>query len=104
MFKNIILASMLSVFAVNSFANEMHNPHKKAPSSQKQEKKIFNIYCPVTGGPVNQTLKTVSYKGKTIGFCCPGCDKIFLSDPEKFLKNLSADGQHWTSKAKQQEH
>src|SRR5678816_2843767 len=35
------------------------------------------------------------YKGKTIGFCCAGCDKDFEKDPAKFMaiidKELAAE-------------
>jgi hypothetical protein len=31
-----------------------------------------NTACPFSGGPVNSAL-TASYNGKTVGFCCAGC-------------------------------
>ncbi len=54
--------------------------------------KIWNKYCPVRGEEVDPESPTVMYKGKKIGFCCPGCDKKFKADPEKYMKNLSEDG------------
>jgi YHS domain-containing protein len=44
---------------------------------------------------VNPSSKTVEYKGKVIGFCCPSANhqKTFLTNPEKYIKNLSEDGQ-----------
>ena len=53
---------------------------------------IWNAYCPVKGGEVDPEAPTVKYKGKTIGFCCPGCDNKFMAEPEKYMKNLSEDG------------
>lgn len=104
----IILALSLTLLAAPVLANEaQHQGHHKAKSEQKQTEKkapTFNKYCPVSGGVVAKESVIVEYKGKKIGFCCPGCDKIFLADPEKYLKNLSADGQIWIAKAKQQEH
>jgi Cu(I)/Ag(I) efflux system membrane fusion protein len=49
--------------------------------------------CPVMGTPINKEY-FVEYKGKTVYFCCPGCDAIFLADPEKYLPKLPqfADG------------
>jgi len=43
-------------------------------------------------------VKTVEYRGKLIGFCCAGCDKKFISDPENYMKNLSADGKIFIGK------
>jgi len=54
--------------------------------------KIFNKFCPILGEEIDEKVPTVEYKGKNIGFCCKGCDKKFLSNPELYLKNLSTDG------------
>ena len=43
--------------------------------------------CPVMGTPINKEY-FVEYKGKTVYFCCPGCDATFLADPEKYLPKL----------------
>jgi Cu(I)/Ag(I) efflux system membrane fusion protein len=43
--------------------------------------------CPVMGTPINKDY-FVEYKGKTVYFCCPGCDATFLADPEKYLPKL----------------
>jgi membrane fusion protein, copper/silver efflux system len=58
---------------------------------------IFNEVCPVLGNKVPADPVTVEYGGKTIGFCCPGCDQEFLSDPERFMKKLSSDGKKYTN-------
>lgn len=29
---------------------------------------------------------TAEYKGKTYYFCAPGCKKVFLDSPEKYLQ------------------
>ncbi|GJQ61375.1 MAG: hypothetical protein SCALA702_04280 [Melioribacteraceae bacterium] len=60
--------------------------------------KIWNAYCPVEGGKVDVATATIQYKGKTIGFCCPGCDISFMKNPEKYLKNLSEDGKKFIGK------
>ena len=48
--------------------------------------------CPVTGEKFTVTAKTgsASYKGKIYYFCCPGCKKPFLENPEKFLNKKQA--------------
>jgi len=57
----------------------------------------WNKYCPVSGAKVNPNATSVLYDGKNIGFCCPHAEhnKTFLKDPEKYLKNLSKDGQEF---------
>lgn len=49
--------------------------------------------CPVTGEKLTVKADTGSaaYKGKTYYFCCPGCDKSFLANPEKFVGKKPAD-------------
>ncbi|MFH1528079.1 MAG: heavy metal-binding domain-containing protein [Bacteroidota bacterium] len=60
-------------------------------------KEVWNKYCPVTGKKISARAETLEYNGKLIGFCCAGSDhhKVFLKDPEKYMKNLSSDGQNY---------
>ena len=48
-----------------------------------------NKLCPIMGNEVDPEV-FVDYKGRRIGFCCPGCDEAFLAEPEKYLKKLDA--------------
>ena len=48
-----------------------------------------NKLCPISGEPVSGKDFTV-YNGKRYGFCCAGCDKKFLSDPEKYIAQMEA--------------
>jgi YHS domain-containing protein len=69
------------------------NQNSKSDEKKNQASVIsWNKICPVTGEEVDPETLTVEYKGKVIGFCCPGCDKKFKKDPEKYIKNLSEDG------------
>ncbi len=43
--------------------------------------------CPVMGGPINKEI-FIEYKGKKVYFCCGGCDKLFLADPDKYIDKL----------------
>lgn len=47
--------------------------------------------CPVSGEEftVTESSPKVEYEGKTYYFCCPGCDKKFQSNPQKYLKPAS---------------
>jgi YHS domain-containing protein len=49
-----------------------------------------NKVCPVMGHPVDSNVSIV-YQGKKIYFCCPGCDKKFLKNPEKYLSILEQE-------------
>lgn len=44
--------------------------------------------CPVTGEKLTVSTDTVSalYKGATYYFCCAGCDKAFMANPEKYAR------------------
>jgi YHS domain-containing protein len=61
-------------------------------SSETASLQIWNKVCPIKGEEIDADAPTVEYKGKVIGFCCPGCDAKFQKDPEKYLKNLNEDG------------
>lgn len=43
--------------------------------------------CPITGDKltIKEDTGSASYKGKTYYFCCPGCDKSFLANPDKYI-------------------
>lgn len=43
--------------------------------------------CPVMGGPIDPEVYT-EYEGKRVYFCCEGCDRKFLEDPEQYLDKL----------------
>ena len=60
--------------------------------------KAWNSVCPVKGGEIDHEGSTVEYNGKYHGFCCAGCEDKFSSDPDKYSKNLSEDGQSFTGK------
>jgi YHS domain-containing protein len=47
--------------------------------------------CPVLAGPIDKKVYA-DYQGKRIYFCCAGCDKEFMKDPEKYLKKLQEQG------------
>ena len=43
-----------------------------------------NANCPISGHAIDATTR-ISWHGKSIGFCCPGCDGKFMawSDEKK---------------------
>ncbi|WP_306591551.1 TRASH domain-containing protein [Geothrix sp. 21YS21S-4] len=44
-----------------------------------------NATCPVLGGKVTETSKTVVVRGREYRLCCAGCDTQLLKDPDKYL-------------------
>jgi YHS domain-containing protein len=47
--------------------------------------------CPIMGGAINKDVFT-DYKGSRIYFCCAGCDKPFMKDPEGMISKMKAQG------------
>lgn len=68
---------------------DKHNPVYKKQG-------IFNAHCPVLGDEVESDGPLLLYKGKVIGFCCKGCDKKFIAEPEKYFSYISPDGKKYT--------
>jgi len=48
---------------------------------------IEQTTCPIMDAPINKEL-FVEYKGKKVYFCCPGCERLFKEEPEKYLAKL----------------
>lgn len=79
----VLVASSASVWAAG--------PGKDGNSSAK----VVNKKCPISGKPING-MTFVTYKGKKVGFCCPGCPPEFLKWDDKkkdaFIEHaMSAD-------------
>lgn len=51
-------------------------------SHRQQASEPINTMCPIGKEPIVRKVATIQYKGHTLGFCCPGCDKDFLAWPE----------------------
>lgn len=102
----VTLFLVLTVFTVQSvLAQKAETKQVKAKTEQAkttakkaETKAIWNKVCPVMGNAVNPKTPTAEYKGKTIGFCCAGCDAKFKKDPETYMKNLSEDGTKFVGK------
>lgn len=74
----------------------------KTAENKNNGKSVWNKYCPITGKHISRRAETLEYDGKTMGFCCAGSKhhEVFLQDPEKYLSNLSEDGQEFIGKRK----
>lgn len=47
--------------------------------------------CPVMGGAINKDAY-VDHGGYRVYFCCPGCDRAFKKDPDKYIRKMQKDG------------
>jgi membrane fusion protein, copper/silver efflux system len=65
-------------------ADHDHTAHQAAEAAADAGEQTL---CPVMNAPINKQY-VVEYEGKKVYFCCPGCDKAFLEDPEKYLDKL----------------
>jgi YHS domain-containing protein len=52
---------------------------------------ISQTVCPVMGGAINKA-QYADVKGKRIYVCCPGCIDKIKADPDKYIKQLEAEG------------
>ena len=50
---------------------------------------VKNAKCPIMGGEAKKAVKT-TFQGHVVHFCCPGCDKSFLREPNKHLAKLTS--------------
>ncbi len=69
--------------------------YEKAPAKYAAKLEASYTYqtrCPVMGGAINPTSFSDLPTGQRIYFCCPGCDKKLLADPEKYAPKLAAQG------------
>ncbi len=55
------------------------------------ESKNPQTRCPIMGNPINKEVY-VEHDGMRVYFCCAGCDSTFKEDPEKYLRQMRADG------------
>ena len=110
-----ILALAIPLLGAAAMAQDGHAGHKHAaqakesaapkaekPKKAKAERAALRkvtadeagkeAACPVTGEKLTVSTETVSalYKGATYYFCCPGCDKSFMANPEKYAKKKPA--------------
>lgn len=61
--------------------------HEHSEEATLDEAGVINDRCPVMGGEVDDDAPyTVTYEGKKIGLCCPGCVSAFDKNPEKYYK------------------
>ena len=87
--KKIIALVVILVFAVPVMVSPVFAKENKDMGMSKHTPavEVGNKMCPMLDGKVDgKTFKI--YNGKRYGFCCPGCKKEFMKDPEMHIAKL----------------
>jgi len=75
----------------------LKDPEKFFAEFEKQGIELENIQtsCPVCGEKLGEhgEASSIRYKGRTVKFCCPACEKPFRAEPEKYLAKLPGENQ-----------
>jgi YHS domain-containing protein len=79
---SLVLGSVM-VFAVTAC-------HAEEKAAKKDAPQPINKKCPVEGGDVDPET-AIQHDGKTIGFCCAGCDEEFKKDPAKYMAIIAKE-------------
>lgn len=73
--KSATLIACLCLSSPASLAMAQHAGHGSATQHAAEP---VNVMCPIGAEPIDG--KTfVQHEGKTVGFCCPGCDNAFMN-------------------------
>lgn len=73
------------------------DPEKSFAKFEREGIQLENIQtnCPVSGEKLGEhgEAAVIHYKGRTVKFCCPACEKPFRAEPEKYLNQLPGEQQ-----------
>ena len=61
-------------------------------AGEKQEAPKKQTHCPVMKGEKINPNMYVDVQGKRIYVCCPGCIVKIKAEPEKYIKQMAAEG------------
>lgn len=87
-FRILSIAILLTLGTTLLIAAEKDKPAASQPAATQPAAVPFNKKCPVSGDAVNPKGKTVTYKGKVVGFCCDDCVDLFNKNPDKYFDKL----------------
>lgn len=90
--RNIFLFLILSALTYGCGKSPSHHHPETSATTERQISDNPQTLCPVMGGEINKTHYS-DYKGKRVYFCCPGCDKTFSQNPEKYLEKIRERGE-----------
>lgn len=71
------------------------DPEKYFAQFEKEGIELENIQkaCPVSGEELGEhgEPSVIHYKGRTVKFCCPACEKPFKAEPDKYLNSMPGE-------------
>ena len=92
-FTIIILTVSMALLISCSQHTKEHGEHSDHDHSKEMTIKevMPQSKCPITGNKIDSQSFT-DYKGSRVYYCCQKCDKKFLSEPQKYLSEMSRAG------------
>ncbi|HWE04255.1 MAG TPA: hypothetical protein VG326_17755 [Tepidisphaeraceae bacterium] len=77
------------VYSADAVATEKKKPAVATTQPTTKPVAAINKFCAVDReNPVDDSVPTITYKGKVIGFCCDDCPPKFRKNPELYMKDL----------------
>lgn len=81
----IVVAALLAAVALLAGAAQPGYQDHQAPKATEpspQSAKAVNDRCPILGEEIDEETPMRQWRGHSIGFCCPGCDKKWDAKPD----------------------
>ncbi len=97
---SIVLAIVIGLFVFASCSksektdateNNLKSDDKKTDKAESSEELLIVTTCPIMGGKADLEGESIVHKGYKVYFCCPGCDKKFQKDPDKYIKIIESN-------------
>lgn len=85
----------LTAAACSQEGHDDHSGHDHAPSPKSDTTPAAKPYplatCVVSGEKLGEMgeVRRIVHEGQEIKFCCPGCEKDFNKDPQRYLRMIT---------------
>jgi YHS domain-containing protein len=103
--KTIIKVVLATVCAVAVMVSTINTANAADSTQSKEKVKPYTLdYCIVSGEKLGGSMgkpHTITYQGREIKFCCPGCEGVFKKDPEKYIKKIEQAEKEKSKSSKQ---
>lgn len=95
--KKMIVMAFLASFAITGqlIASSCHasgGSHKHKSAEEKTATKGTQKICPIGKKEIDPD-SFIEFQGQKVYFCCPGCDKKFLKDPDLYFGQMKERGE-----------
>lgn len=93
--KRLSFALVGAALAAVSVLSACHHSTTTSSTSTRSNNAVamgaVNDKCPVSGAAVNKDIKTATFEGQSVGFCCPKCES-------RWNAMSTADKEAWLAK------